>query len=237
MHAQIAERLLLINRGFYQSFAQPFAETRHRLQPGAAEALHEIPPQAAVLDLGCGSGEVPRALARRGHQGAYLGIDQCEALLAEASSCGLPQAEFCHADLTIPDWAACTHPPYAYALAFAVLHHLPGTDRRTEFAAAIRALLDADGHFVFSIWQFLTSERLRRRIVPWQTVGLEDNQVDPGDHLIDWRHGGRGLRYVHAFDESELTDLARQAGFRRERSYLADGHSGRLGRYEVWSPA
>ncbi|MCX6070284.1 MAG: class I SAM-dependent methyltransferase [Chloroflexi bacterium] len=237
MHAEIAERLLRVNREFYQSFARPFAETRRRLQPGAAEAIRELPPQAAVLDLGCGSGEVARALARRKHRGAYLGIDQCDALLDEARSSGLPQAEFLQADLAASGWPGLTHPPYAYALAFAVLHHLPGAGRRAEFAASVRGLLDRQGLFVFSIWQFQTSERLRRRIVPWQTIGIEDSQVDPGDHLLDWRHGGRGLRYVHAFEESELEELARQTGFCPVRTYLADGQGGRLGRYEVWSAA
>jgi SAM-dependent methyltransferase len=237
MHAEVAEQLLQVNREFYQSFAQPFAETRRRLQPGAAEAIRDLPPQAAVLDLGCGSGEVTRALARRKHRGAYLGIDQCEALLNEARSRGLTQAEFLQADLTAPGWPDLTHPPYAYALAFAVLHHLPGVGRRAEFATSVRGVLDRQGLFVFSIWQFQTSERLRRRIVPWKTIGIEDSQVDPGDHLLDWRHGGRGLRYVHAFEESELEELARQAGFHQVRTYYADGQGGRLGRYEVWSAA
>ena len=237
MHAEIAEQLLRVNREFYQSFARPFAETRHRLQPGAAETVREIPPEAAVLDLGCGSGEVARALARRKHRGTYLGIDQCDALLDEARCSGLPQAEFLQADLAAPGWPALTHPPYAYALAFAMLHHLPGAERRAGFAASVRDLLDPRGLFVFSVWQFQTSERLRRRIVPWKTIGLDEKQLDPGDHLMDWRHGGRGLRYVHAFEASELDDLARQAGFHRLRTYYADGQGGRLGRYEVWSAA
>ena len=237
MHAEAAERLLQVNRGFYQSFAQPFAETRRRLQPGAAEAVRDIPAQGAVLDLGCGSGEVARALAHRKHQGAYLGLDQCEELLDEARRMSLPQAEFLRADLAVPGWPRLTHPPYARVLAFAVLHHLPGADRRAEFAALARGLLDPQGLFVFSVWQFQTSERLRRRIVPWQTIGLEDRQVDPGDHLLDWRHGGHGLRYVHAFENSELEELAGRAGFHRVRTYHADGQAGRLGRYEVWSAA
>jgi tRNA (uracil-5-)-methyltransferase TRM9 len=237
MRAEIAERLQQLNCGFYQSFARPFAETRRRLQPGAAEAIRAISPQAAVLDLGCGSGEVARALARREHQGSYLGIDQCDALLAEARRSGLPQADFLLADLTAAGWADHTHPPYAYVLALAVLHHLPGADRRAKVVSTVRGLLGPKGLLVLSVWQFQTSERLRRRIVPWATVGLEEGQVDPGDHLIDWRHGGRGLRYVHAFDESELQDLARQTGFRQVRSYHADGQSGRLGHYEIWSPA
>jgi len=237
MHAAVAERLLQVNREFYQAFARPFAETRRRLQPGAAELVRNLPPDACVLDLGCGSGEVPRALARRLHRGAYLGIDDCDTLLDEARGCGLRQATFLLADLAAPGWPEHTHPPYDCALALAVLHHLPGESRRSEFVGSVRSLLTAQGLFAFSVWQFQTSERLRRRIVPWEAISLTAAQVDPGDFLLDWRHGGRGLRYVHAFDDTELAALAGQAGFRPVRTFLSDGQGGRLGRYEVWTPA
>jgi SAM-dependent methyltransferase len=237
MHAAVAERLLQVNREFYQAFARPFAETRRRLQPGAAELVRGLPLDACVLDLGCGSGEVPRALARRLHRGAFLGIDDCDGLLDEARGCGLRQATFLLADLAAPGWPEQTHPPYDYALALAVLHHLPGESRRAEFVSSVRSLLTAQGLFAFSVWQFQTSERLRRRIVPWEAIGLAAAQVDPGDYLLDWRHGGRGLRYVHAFDDAELAALAGQAGFRPVRTFLSDGQGGRLGRYEVWTPA
>ncbi len=236
MHPAVAEHLRQVNREFYQAFAVPFSQTRRRLQPGAAEAVRRLPSDAAVLDLGCGSGEVPRALGRRGHHGAYLGIDQCAALLDEAHRNGLPQAAFVQADLTDPEWARLTHPPYTHALAFAVLHHLPG-EARARFLAGVRAVLAANGAFLFSVWQFQNSERLRRRIVPWETIGLDASQVDTGDVLIDWRHGGHGLRYVHAFGEGELEVLARQTGFRGVESYEADGQGGRLGRYSIWAPA
>jgi len=236
MQAAVADRLLQINREFYQAFARPFAETRRRLQPGAAELVRSVPPDASVLDLGCGSGEVPRALARRRHRGAYLGIDQCQDLLDQARRCELSQAAFVHADLAADGWPDHTRPPYEHALALAVLHHLPGESRRRDFAIRVRDLLGPQGVFAFSVWQFQTSERLRRRIVPWDTIGIDPSQVDPGDFLLDWRHGGRGLRYVHAFDDAELAALAAAAGFRPVRTFLADGQGGRLGHYEVWTP-
>ena len=120
-------------------------------------------------------------------------------------------------------------------LALAVLHHLPGP-ARPGFLGGVRTILAPRGTFAFSVWQFQHSERLRRRIVPWPAVGLDPSQVDPGDHLIDWRHGGRGLRYVHAFEPGELEDLARQTGFRWVERFESDGQGGSLGLYAVWSP-
>jgi len=235
MQPVVVDRLRRINREFYQSFAGPFAATRRRLQPGAAAVLERLPPQASIVDLGCGSGEVARALHRRRHQGAYLGLDECAPLLEQARAAGLPQAEFATADLADPAWTASTRPPYDWALAFAVLHHLPGPTRR-GFLAGVRSVLAPEGFFAFSVWQFQHSERLLRRILPWPSVGLDPSQVDAGDHLIDWRHGGRGLRYVHAFEPGELEDLARQTGFRCVERFESDGQGGRLGLYALWAP-
>ncbi len=238
MHAAVAERLLQVNREFYQAFARPFAETRRRLQPGAAELVRGLPPDACVLDLGCGSGEVPRALARRLHRGAYLGIDDCDSLLDEARACGLRQATFLLADLAAPGWPEQTHPPYDYALALAVLHHLPGESRRGRvrrvgavFADSRRACSRSPSGSSRPVSGCGDGSSRGRRSASTAA------QVDPGDFLLDWRHGGRGLRYVHAFDDAELAALAGQAGFRPVRTFLSDGQGGRLGRYEVWTPA
>ena len=99
----------------------------------------------------------------------------------------------------------------------------------------VRALLAPNGRFVHSEWQFLNSPRLVSRIQPWEAIGLSQNDVDPGDYLLDWRQGGQGYRYVHHFSEEELRGLAEAAGFDVIESFLSDGENGRLGLYQVWA--
>ena len=53
--------------------------------------------------------------------------------------------------------------------------------------------------------------------------------MEPGDYLLDWRSGGRGLRYVHHFDEAELEALADASRFRICSAFLSDGENGQLG--------
>ena len=81
---------------------------------------------------------------------------------------------------------------------------------------------------------FLNSSRLRARIIPWETVGISDQQVEPGDYLLDWRSGGNGLRYVHHFSVKELSLLAEHAGFQIIREFTSDGEENRLGLYQIW---
>jgi tRNA (uracil-5-)-methyltransferase TRM9 len=105
---------------------------------------------------------------------------------------------------------------------------------RLQVLKEVRRWLSPHGIFIHSNWQFLNSPRLAARCLPWEKAGLHNDQVDPGDYLLDWRQGGVGLRYVHHFDLAELTRLAEQSGFRILKSFSSDGAGGNLGIYQMW---
>jgi SAM-dependent methyltransferase len=242
LNTETVNRLIELNRQFYQTFAQPFSATRQQLQPGVGRLLEKIPVDADVLDLGCGNGELWRALLRHGYRGQYLGLDFSAGLLQAAreraaSEAGLRRPDFLQVDLDGPDWAnAIPNQSVDVITAFAVLHHLPGYETRIHFLHQVRSLLTSKGHLFLSTWQFLNSERLRARIQPWETIGLTAEQVDAEDYLLDWRQGGYGLRYVHAFDQLELATLAQDCGFHILETFYSDGKGGQLSLYQVWEP-
>lgn len=239
MNADTVRRLLSLNEQFYQTFGQEFSSTRQRLQPGVRRVLDSFLGDESQLDLGCGNGELARERRKRGHTGLYAGLDLSEPLLA-AARLGWDEnpPTFLQADLCTPGWEACLEPPlprvFDLVTAFAVLHHIPGEQLRQDIMKSVHVLLRPGGKFIHSVWQFMNSEKLKRRLQPWQEIGLRDQDLEPGDALLDWRRGGRGLRYVHAFRETELTVLAEQCGFRVGSSFLSDGEQGRLGLYQVW---
>jgi SAM-dependent methyltransferase len=231
-------RLLELNRQFYQTFALSFSATRQRLQPGVLRILETIEPQADLLDLGCGNGELSHELARCGHAGSYTGLDFSPPLLDEARAGQPDNFRFVQADLSSADWdIALGENRYDGIFLFAVLHHIPGVELRLQLLRKVGRLLKTQGRFIHSTWQFLNSTRLAARVQPWERVGLTAADVDEGDYLLDWREGGQGLRYVHHFSETELNGLAQQAGFKVVESFLSDGENGRLGLYQVWSNA
>lgn len=242
MKPETAQRLLELNRQFYQTFAGDFSATRQRLQPGVKRLLETLRGDESVLDLGCGNGEMLQALLRRGHRASLLGIDFSPLLMAEVHGSGQQASlRLLCADLGNPGWEelvrAAVATPFDLATAFASLHHLPGADRRLGFLRAVHGLLRPGGRFFHSEWQFLNSERLSQRVQPWQKVGLNAIDVESGDHLLDWRRGGRGLRYVHHFDQAELEALAAASGFKVRETFLSDGANSRLGLYQVWEKA
>jgi tRNA (uracil-5-)-methyltransferase TRM9 len=236
-------RLLDLNKQFYQTFAEQFAETRGRLQPGVLRSLSNVPQKASIVDLGCGIGEVANELNRLGHDGFYLGMDSSDALLSIARGrCEHPLAQFQLTDFIDPSWAGGL---LSYAqrfgvtsfervLAFATLHHLPSRAFRSRVLDQITKLLAKGGQFIHSNWNFMSSPRLRARVIPWSEIDLDESDVENGDYLLDWRRGGYGLRYVHHFSDEELHKLASSAGFHVVETYYMDGEGGRLGLYQVW---
>jgi tRNA (uracil-5-)-methyltransferase TRM9 len=235
MKSQLVTRLLDLNKLFYQTFGYEFSSTRQHLQPGVLRILDRLSGNEAILDLGCGNGELVRELMRRGFTGRYIGLDFSPPLL-EVARHGWEDAPatFIQADLTSAGWVKSVAGPFDLVYSFAVLHHIPGLKTRRTILDQVHGLLKPGGLFVHSEWQFLNSDKLKGRIHPWDEVGISPGELDPGDTLLDWRSGGRGLRYVHHFDEAELEALAAASGFRVRETFYSDGENGRLGLYQVW---
>lgn len=248
----IAQRLIALNQKFYSDFGRQFSETRRRIQPGVLRILDRLDGNEHILDLGCGNGELVRVLARRDHHGAYLGLDFSLPLLTEAQSLSARfQTTFVEADLST-DWDSKLRSVMASQVpavqgprdqninaislifSFATLHHIPTWELRLQFIQKVRSFLPAGGCFIHSNWQFMNSPRLRKRVQEWNQIGLTESDVDSGDYLLDWRSGGRGLRYVHHFEEAELAEAATTGGFHILDTFYSDGKEGNLAIYQVW---
>jgi tRNA (uracil-5-)-methyltransferase TRM9 len=238
MNSVTANRLLTINHEFYNRFGDQFSATRQRLQPGVKKIIDSIRADESVLDLGCGNGHFLHELIRRGHKATLRGVDFSLPLLRDAES--TPGVVFCEADLSqlsVISNQLSVEDGWDVITMFATLHHIPSTEMRLDILGTVRKLIKEDGKFILSNWQFLNSAKLRARIQPWDRVGINENDLDEGDYLLDWRSGGEGLRYAHQFSAEELSALAEQAEMRVSDSFLSDGEGGNLGLYQTWSCA
>lgn len=246
MREEVVERLLAINREFYQSFAEPFRHSRGRMQPGVLRAIETLPKDARVLDLGCAHGVLAETLLEAGFGGYYVGLDSSQALLDSVPEVLKPPIyQFEWADLADSGWVQTARSMielvdpketvgFDWVFGFAVLHHLPSKQLRQATVKSMLSMLKPTGRVAMSVWDFMASPRLQARIIPWEVVGLSSEQVQSEDYLLDWREGGSGIRYVHHFTERELSALARSAGFEVGAQYRSDGENGSLGLYQVW---
>jgi SAM-dependent methyltransferase len=239
MEPEIAQQLVALNHQFYQSFADDFSETRGRLQMGVVKVLERVPSKASVLDLGCGNGKVALQLAENDFKGTYLGADFSLGLLNWATA-DIPdsfKADFLVLDLTAAGWEGVLPPTlFDTVFCFATLHHIPSLKMRITLCQNIRRHIKDTGTLTISAWQFIRSERLKKKILPWETVNLSEDQVDADDFLLDWQRGGSGIRYVHLFNPAELNYLAETSGFKVIETFDSDGEGGNLGLYQVWEP-
>jgi len=244
MHPETREKLLAINRQFYERSASSFSLTRKKLQPGVKRLLAEVPPRTDILDLGCGNGNFALALAKTAYAGRYLGIDASEALITDARAAladvpSLASFQFFQADLTENEWAAeLTGRVYPLITCFAVLHHIPGSLARADLLRSVSALLAPEGRLLLSVWQLFNNPRLEGHLLPWDSVEIDSADLEPGDCLMDWRAGAWvNQRYVHVFTPEELRALGWSAGLQLCDEFFSDGKTGNLALYQIWNKA
>lgn len=187
------------------------------------------PSQRAALEQSCA--------IQCGSPVHYIGIDNDAQLLALArqSTAELVnvQAEFHQADLAQAGWSTVigVQQRTDLVLCTATMQHLPGYDLRRRVLAELASCTRQ--RLIISAWQFLSSSRFRQKLIPWARIGLQKEDVEPGDALLPWKQGQFAIRYVHQLDEDELRRLAADVGLAIVDAYRADGKEGNLNLYMV----
>ena len=220
-----------LNCDFYDAFAEEFSRSRKAINPGITRVLKSL-DLSAVLDVGCGDGRVSRALPEGCR---YVGLDFSAKLIGRAcrgdprgrprgqagqgQALPLQQRHFVLADVSVS--LPLASGSFPTVVCFATLHHLP---ERLPLVRELARVTQPGGRIAISVWQITHNERMRKKIV-------ED--LGSGDYVLDWKSGGRGLRFVHEVTEDELRMLAREAGLTVMATYRSDGRSGDLGLYAI----
>lgn len=231
MNEESFQKLVDLNRQFYERFASSFAETRLKPQPGFERLLELFSKDQnnLVLDVGCGNGRFGRYLAAHDIPIDYWGVDFSPALLALADdtpgrliSRDLSR-ENCLDGLGLFDVIVC----------LSTLQHIPGQSNRYRLLSEMKQHLRGGGRMVIANWQFVDSPRQRKKVREWPEVGLTSADVEPTDYLLSWQRGGFGLRYVAYLNETSIEKLANQAGLRILDQYRDDGREGDLNLYTI----
>ena len=223
-------RLVDLNARFYEQLAAPFAESRRAPQPGY-ERLRPYfpPPPLRVLDVGCGHGRFARFLLDQGIAAAYTGVDFSRPLLELAGQ--LP-GQFLSRDLSQAP-ALDGLGAFDLIVCLSTLQHIPGRANRARLLGEMAGHLSHGGRVITANWQFLRSDRQRRKIRPWLEVAIDPALIEPGDYLLSWERGGAGRRYVAHLDMAATGELAAAAGLRILDTFLSDGREGDLNLYAI----
>jgi tRNA (uracil-5-)-methyltransferase TRM9 len=231
MDDRVARILVELNHAFYDRFAFEFSETRTNPQPGFQRLITLISEYQSpqVLDVGCGNGRFGLFLAASGIQAHYVGVDFSEGLAATTHPFpGILTAR----DLSV---AGCLEglALFDIIVCLSTLQHIPSHENRLRLMVEMREQLKEDGRLVIANWQFMSSERQKQKIVPWEVIGLSADQVEPNDYLLTWQRGGTGLRYVANLNLEYIQEIASKAGFSVVETYYSDGREGNLNLYTI----
>ncbi len=245
MSAATSQKLLALNTTFYEDNAKSFSLTRYAIQPGVRGLLPQMLKAKAILDLGCGNGNLALSLDKANFMGSYFGVDNSQGLIDDAIATREQSVnhktnyQFQVVDLAKTPWQiASDQHLFDIIVSYATLHHIPGLSFQQAFFYQDSNLLDSNGTFILSCWQPLNSPRLTKRVLSWQTLDIDPNELSDGDLLLDWRADEQSethnLRYVHQFTPDKLKSLGEATGLILKETFYSDGKEGNLGLYQIW---
>ena len=243
MDDRTAEILDRATRGFYETCASSFSESRQEPWPGWERLLRHVPHEGhmSVLDVGCGNMRFERFLAGGlpGCDLSFYAVDRCVELAQDAPG----DVEFIEADVGADAESALTEiPDCDLCVSFALLHHLPKPESREMLLRALLAKVSPGGVACVSFWQFAKSRKLMEKSLYATERGCRELGVvldaGIGDFLLGWQGREGVYRYCHSFGDAEVVEMcekaARATGCRIIDEYSADGRTGDLNRYVVF---
>jgi len=152
--------------------------------------VRRIPVGASVLELGCGTGRITRAIAKRASY--VIALDFSKKSLEVVASAGCSNIELHEHDIRIP--FSFLSEPVDFVVACQVLQHLRSDDMARVIGHAHDALKPG-GRFVFSVYN---SQQVLRRLPKWQLHPL----------------------YIRRFSRQDLLELVGETPFRSCRPQI-----------------
>jgi tRNA (uracil-5-)-methyltransferase TRM9 len=114
---------------------------------------------------------------------------------------------------------------------FGILHHIPSFEARQNLLNQASQLLKLNGTLIFTGWRFADKERLKKRILDPQKLfyqyalnffGIEQNQLEENDYLLDWVKYEYSIRYAHYISDAEAEDMAKLAKLQITTHFVDD---------------
>ena len=215
MNSKQATEIIKEVKEQYNTIAADWDKTRVLSSGIKMKQIKRIKKSDKVLDLGCGNGLVVGDILKQGAK--YYGIDISSGLIKIAKKKYAAEVKKKIVEFKVGD--ATKKLPYKnnyfdHVLSFAVLHHIPGVEKRLAFLQEVKRVLKTGGRADIIVWNLFNDWPRKRFCVDNQKnnpiLGLEEN-----DFLVGWSAtpGKDVKRYIHSFSDQELKQLAQKVGF------------------------
>lgn len=229
MNTQIQQKLIKLNKIFYERNAQSFSDTRQYWWKGWKELVKYFDElnfnPISILDLGCGNGRFGEFIKERYPGIEYTGIDFSSELIKKSEN---DIGNFQVVNITDLE-AIKTLGQYDLVVMMAVLHHIPSRKLRSEIIDELYNHLKPDGMMVMTFWQFMNDKTLSDKVVPWSELEIDEDALEDGDKLLSWGGDKTNLRYCHNFSKQEQVEYLSDKNV--VGKFEADGKTGQLNSY------
>jgi tRNA (uracil-5-)-methyltransferase TRM9 len=251
MTIKTIKQLIQLNLKFYQDVAVSFDDSRKYSWQGWQQLLPIITSHFkqlgdehfTAIDLGCGNARWASFLAENLQpQFSYLGIDSNETLLDLADK-RLTKLDLSYqlvkkdimSDLISADTLSSSSNKLITLFGF--WHHIPSSQLRKTLLTNLWRAMTPQDLLVITTWNFALDKKFAKKVIAPDRVGIDHNQLEPGDYILDWQRGGESFRYCHFSSQSEMEELISEANFKLVNHFLADGQSKQLNSYYLLQKA
>lgn len=251
MNLSTVNQLTTLNKQFYSSVANDFSQTRQQPWAGWLKLkpiINSLDTPISILDLACGNGRLATFLKDEVTQPwSYLGIDANQQLIELAKQqtqeysqrisflnldliSSLQNEEnffndtyhFFRPDDKIQTFDLVPQTPNL-VISFGFWHHIPSRLLRVTFLKTLSKTLQPGGTAIITAWQFINNETLMNRSIDSETIGIDADQLEPNDYLLNWQRGNQAIRYCHYDDLNSFQAQLNETNLELQDYWYADG--------------
>jgi SAM-dependent methyltransferase len=206
MNKSITERILKLNRDFYQLHGVSFSDTRAKPWKGWDRILDILKASKkdslSVLDLGCGNGRFFTFLDKNFRKDfKYLGLDLSNPLLDIAIGKYGKNKNYKQKKFDVISDVNKIEGVYDIVVAFGLTHHIPSQVLRKGWFNAVARLVNNGGVLILTFWD------LDKKEIAEVNTKKQQNGLDAGDVYIGWKEQKGELRYVHTYSHNEINKI------------------------------
>lgn len=222
----------------YSTYAEEFSSTRQAPWDGWKKTLKYINSlsKPKILDLGCGNGRFLKFLINSHvNLGEYTGIDNSSELLKMTdefmtrvqSDNKLSKFELLNQDFEDLKWGVNIKQSYNLIVAFGITHHLKTPESRMQFFNTVNYLLEKEGFFVVTFWEFLKIDRYKNKLTPLEVKNSTND--------FEMTFGVSGAkRFCHYYNPLEIIELTDHLPLKPIEEYYDDGVENNQNHYIVY---
>lgn len=237
MKTEVINLLNKLNKDFYSQTSEDFSDSRKYFWSGWEKILKYINKGESFWDIGCGNARFAEFLLKNLPQDFYYyGTDLSKELIKIGESI-LSKTQLKY-KLKADNILEFNSPDQKFdvIVSFGVLHHIPSYENREKFFNFVNSNLNPGGIFVITAWDFMNHERFREKIASADEIkklGLNQNDLEGNDYILDWKRGDRALRYCHHTNHEEALKLIKKSNFTLLENFTADGKTNDINQYYV----